>query len=201
MRRRTMLLAPLGLAACQVVPQRPYQPTRIWPLEVARPRPLPPVPRGPVLLLRDMQAAPGLQSRPLLALQADGSLRGDAYETWSAPPAEAAGAALRGWLAGAGLFAAVLAPGSRLNASLILEAELTALWAEPAAHRARASIGFNLLSQRGSDTALLRQSVAEGIAPLDGDGAAALSAAQLQALAACFSQIEQTIAAELPRAR
>ena len=44
------------------------------------------------------------------------------------PPAQAVEDGLRQWLAATGLFGAVLAPGSRLAADLVLEGDLTAFW-------------------------------------------------------------------------
>ena len=201
MKRRILLIAPAMLAACQVLPDRPYQQTRTWPLQVPRDNPAAPASRGPVVLLRELQAAPGLQTRSLLSLQADGSLKANPYELWSAPPAQAVADQLRAWLAGAGLFAGVVAPGSRLHASLVLEAELTALWAEPAAHRARATLGFNILADRGGDIGLLKQGVAEGSAPLASDDAPAQAAAEIAALAAAFGEIEAALQAAMPKGR
>jgi len=199
MKRRFLLIcAPALLAACQVLPDRPYQQTRTWPLQVARANPAEPAPHGPVVLLRQVQAAPGLQTRSLLSLRDDGSLQANPYELWSAPPAQAVEDQLRAWLAGAGRFAAVVAPGSRLHAALVLEAELTALWAEPAAHRARATLGFNILADRGGDISLLKQGVAEGTAALASNDAPAQAAAQAAALGAAFGEIERALLATMP---
>ena len=79
----------------------------------------PPNPRGRVLLVRDVRAGPGLEVRGLQWLQRDGSVHVDFYEQWAVPPAQAVEDDLRQWLADAGLFRAVVAPGSRLNADFV----------------------------------------------------------------------------------
>ncbi len=95
MKRRVVLLAPLLLGACSILPDRPYQEKRAWPLTVDRPNAPRPRTRGKVLLVRSLTAAPGLQDRGLLTLQADGSMRTSVYEEWISPPALAVEASLR----------------------------------------------------------------------------------------------------------
>lgn len=194
MKRRFALMAPLLLGACSILPDRPYQEKRAWPLTVARPTARRPRSRGKVLLVRTVTAAPGLQDRGLLTLQADGSMRTSFYEEWIAPPAAAVEESLRRWLAESGLFAAVIAPGSRGTADLVLECELTALWAEPAAHRAVAGLAFALFAGRYSAQALLVQHAVTGTAPLAKLEPQASADAQKQALADAFGQIEKGLA-------
>jgi len=183
--RRAMFA--LALGGCSVLPDRPFQETRRFTLAPERPTPLPPLPRGPVLLVRAFRVAPGLEERGLRRVAADGTVANAPYEEWVAPPAELAEAALRRWLAGAGLFSAVIAPGSRLEPTLILEAELSRL---EIASEARAAIGGVLLDDRSR---LLRPFVAEGSAALPGGGvppAPDAAAAMRTALAAAFGAVE-----------
>src|SRR5215472_8066786 len=135
MRRRRVLALPLLLAACGLS-ERPYAERRQWPLLIRRPNALPPRTGGRILEVRPINAGPGLEVRGLQSLEGDGSLHTAFYEEWAVPPAEGIGDALRLWLAGSGKFGAVVAPGSRLTADLVLEGELTALWTEPAQQHA-----------------------------------------------------------------
>ncbi len=174
------LLLPAGAAGCSVVPDRPYQEVRRFALSPERPgqgagQGAGAIPVGtrerPVLLVRSLRAAPGLEQRGLRILRADRTVEIRAWDEWAAPPAEAAEEALRRWLAGSGLFAAVTAPGSRLSADLVLEGELVRLRAEPAAGVARAGLSLLLLQARGEDGEGARirgQILAEGEAPLPG---------------------------------
>ena len=195
MKRRALLLAPLLVAACNALPERPYPQKRDWPLVVRRPAALPPRAGAGVLLLRGLAAAPGLEERGLHALQPDVSMRVSYYEEWLVAPALGIEDALRQWLADSGLFAAVLAPGSRMNADLVLEGELTALWTEAAARRAVAGLAYALLDQRHGAATVRDQRAISGTAPLTSPDAPASVAAQLRALAEVFGQIEQALAA------
>jgi ABC-type uncharacterized transport system auxiliary subunit len=193
MKRRTLLLAPLLTGACSVLPERPYAQKRDWPLAVRRPVGQPPRAGGAVLLVRGLAAAPGLEDRGLHALQPDGSMRVSYYEQWITPPAQGVEETLRQWLAASGLFAAVLAPGSRAAADLVLEGELTALWTEPASGRAVAGLAYALLDQRHGAAAVLTQQVVVGTAPLRIPSAPASVDAQQRALADAFGQIERSL--------
>ena len=65
------------------------------------------------------------------SLGGGGQVDTEFYNEWAAPPVELVEEAMRQWLAASGLFAAVVSPGSRLRAGLVLEAELLRLQAEP----------------------------------------------------------------------
>ena len=180
MRRRMVLATALVLAGCGL-DTRPYLERREWPLLVRRPQALPARSGAPVLLVRSFAAGPGMEARGLQSVQPDGSLHTEFYEQWSVLPAQAVEEAVRGWLADAGLFSAVLAPGSRLNADLVLEGELDALWTVPAEHVARATAGVTLVAQGTAGTRLALQQRVVGEAPLAGatppDAAGAMTAA------------------------
>ena len=139
-RRAMLLAAPFLASACSVLPERPYQEVLRYALE---PRRQGEGWRGKgrrLLLLRTLRAPPALDVRGLRGIRPDGTEEIDFYAEWIAPPAEAAEQALRRWLIDARLFAAVLAPGSRANADLVLEGELTRLVANRAMGQAEAEL-------------------------------------------------------------
>ena len=191
-RRRLLLAAPLFLAGCGLS-ERPYAERRQWPLMPRRPRAESPRPRAPVLLVRGLRAGPGLEVRGLQSLQPDGSIRTEFYEEWGAPPAQAAEEALRAWLADSGLFAAVLAQGSRMEADQVLEGELTALWTIPATGQAHCALGITLLDQRGATPRVRLQNRFAAEAPLSGPTPREAAEAQSAALAATLARIEAAL--------
>jgi ABC-type uncharacterized transport system auxiliary subunit len=183
----------LALAGCGLS-ERPYLQKRVWPLMVQRPDVRAPNPRGRTLLIRTVQAGPGLEARGLQSLQEDGSVRLDFYEEWAVPPAQGAETSLRQWLTGSGLFAAILAPGSRMEAEWVLEATLTEFIAEPTKNRARAAMTVVVLDQRNSGTRVLAQRRLTAEAPLANAEAPAVVAALRQALEPVLAQAEQALA-------
>lgn len=195
--RRRFLMLTAALGGCSILPTRPYVERRDWPLDVRRPSVLPPNPRGPVLLVRTVRAAPGLETQGLQTIQADGSVHVDYYERWSAPPADAVEEQLRRWLAASGLFAGVLAPGSRARADLALEAELLTLVAAPAQASSRASLGFVLIDLRPSPSHLLLQAEETGGARLPGLSPPEIAASGRDALADLLGGVERRLAASL----
>ena len=75
MRRRRMMggmTAALATAlvgsGCSVLPSQPYLQRRDWPMVVRRPATLPSRPGGRVLLVRTVEAGPGLERRGLQTL-------------------------------------------------------------------------------------------------------------------------------------
>lgn len=156
MMRRILLASLIGVGACGLS-ERPFLERRQWPLIVRRPTIRPPRPRGRVLLVQSVRANAELTVRGLITLQPDGSMSTNFYEEWAVPPAEAVSDDLRQWLAGSGLYAAVLAPGSRLSADLVLDATLLAFWANVKTNRTRVSLGLVLLDQRHGPIRVLLQ--------------------------------------------
>lgn len=189
MNRRLLLAAALLAPGCSVLPSQKLEERREWPLVVDRPNRLPPRARGPVLLVRSVQAGPGLGQRGLQWLQPDGSVRIDFYEQWAVPPAQGVEASLRAWLAASGLFAAVLAPGSRMRADWVLEAELTQLLADVGAGQARVALSAVLIDERGSSRPV-RQDMLRGQAPLPGTEVPGAVEAELRAVAEVLGQVE-----------
>jgi ABC-type uncharacterized transport system auxiliary subunit len=192
MKRRAFLAAPLLLSACGLA-ERPYAERRQWPLIARRPRSETPRRGAPILLVRGLRAGPGLEQRGLQSLQADGSIRSAFYEEWAAPPAQAVEEALRGWLADSGLYSAVVASGTRLDADHVLEGELTGLWSIPATGQAHIALGITVLAERPATTRVLLQHRLTAEAPLAGASVREAVEAQSAALAAVLAQVEAAL--------
>ncbi|MDR3538332.1 MAG: ABC-type transport auxiliary lipoprotein family protein [Acetobacteraceae bacterium] len=203
MRRRTLLGGAVALfggsvGGCSVLPSQPYVQRRDWPLAVRRGEARGPRIGGRMLLVRSVTAAPGLEARGVQWLLPDGSVHVDYYEQWAVPPAQAVEDDLRQWLADAGLFAAVVGPGSRINADLVLEGELTALVGDLQAGVARASLALVLLDQHPNPAKVLLQQTATATVPLASNEPKAVVAALQAAVAAVLRQAEATVAGALP---
>ena len=191
MQRRAVLM-PLLLAGCGLA-ERPYAERRQWPLMVARPGALPVRPGGKVLEVRTVRAGPGLDARGFQALGADGSIATEFYEEWSVPPAHGVEEAVRTWLGGAGLFAAVLAPGSRLSPDYVIEGDLGALWTEPAAGVAHAALGVTLIAMQGEQPRVAIQRRYRETAALVGTGPAVAAQGMTAALALVLARLEADV--------
>ncbi|CAH0225195.1 ABC-type transport auxiliary lipoprotein family protein [Roseomonas sp. CECT 9278] len=194
MHRRLLLVVPL-LAGCSVLPDRPYVETRRFPLEPRRP----PGAEGAArrsLLVRTIRAGAGMETRNLRTIRPDGTENLDFYAEWAAPPAEAAEQALRRWLIDARLFAAILAPGSRVTPDYVLEGEITQLAAVQGEGRARAELTLLLVDERNGSR-LVGQMVSSGTAPLASGTAAPTpdqaAEAMGAALGSALSSLEQAL--------
>ena len=197
MKRRWLCAGIVSLARCSVLPQTPYLQRRDWPLDVHRTAVVPPRRRGRVLLVRSLRAAPSLESRGLQWLQRDGSVHVDFYEQWAVPPAQAVEDDLRRWLAGAGLFSAVIAPGSQLSADFVLEGELTVFMAEPSAGKARAALALVLLDQRNGSAKVLLQRTEAAEVRLADQEPQAIAEAMKAAIIDVLRRTEAAIAAAI----
>lgn len=194
--RRRVLLGGLALGGCgSILPDRPNVPVRRYILAPRRPSSETPRAGAPVLLVRRVRAVPGLQELGLRRVRPDGAFDILPYEEWIAPPGDLAEAALRGWLTASGLFAAVVAPGSRADAGLVLEAQLTVLEAAPSAGEARAALmGVLLREERLAARVLAPFEVAASV-PLARDAEAPAMAQAMQlALGHAFGRLEAVLA-------
>jgi cholesterol transport system auxiliary component len=192
--RRLALAAMLSLAGCSVLPSEPYPDRRNWPLVVRRPEALPPRRNGTALLVRTVSASPELEARGLQWLRPDGSVHVDYYEQWAVPPAQAVDDDLRQWLAASGIYAAVLAPGSRLSADLVLEGELETFIADVPAGMARARLAVVLLDERPNPAKVKLQRTFTADAPLAGGTIPQLVDALRAALRDVLQQVELALA-------
>ena len=147
-----------------------------------------------MLLVRPIQAAPGLESRGLQTLQPDGSLRTAFYEQWAVPPAQGVDDDLRRWLADSGLFAAVVATGSRLNPAAGPGGRTGGAARRSGRHDgARGAVaGVDRPARRGARILLERTEAAS--VRLEGTDPPDLVRAQLAAVAAVLRQTEIDLA-------
>jgi|tagenome__1003787_1003787.scaffolds.fasta_scaffold20300282_1 ABC-type uncharacterized transport system auxiliary subunit len=194
MKRRWLVACSLSLAGCSLLPQTPYVQQRAWPLDVERSAVAPHKARGRVLLVRSVRAAPGLQDRGLQWLQRDGSVHVDYYEQWAVPPAQAVENDLRQWLMDSGLFAAVVAPGSRLNADYVIEGELETFIADPNAGLVHVSLALVLLDQRQGSTKVLLQRTESADVKLSASDAPAIAEAMRAAIVEVLRRTEADVA-------
>ena len=193
MRRRLALASVLAIAGCSLLPSQSYVERRNWPLVIRRPTTLPPRTRGKVLLVRTVTAAPELETRGLQWLEHDGSVHVDYYEQWAVAPAEAVDDDLRQWLAASGLYAAVLAPGSRLNADLVLEGQLETFVADLPSGIARAALAIVLVDQKPDPAKVLLQRTVRVDAKMAGTNIPGLVDAMRLALRDVLQQTEAAI--------
>jgi ABC-type uncharacterized transport system auxiliary subunit len=194
MKRRCLVASVFALTGCSLLPQAAYVQQRAWPLDVRRPTVLPRKPHGHVLLVRSVRAAPGLEDRGLQWLQRDGSVHVDFYEQWAVPPAQAMEDNLRQWLADSGLFAAVVAPGSRLNADFVLEGELDSFIADPPGGVVHVALALVLLDQRRGSTKVLLQRTESAETKLPAADPPAIAEAMRTGMAEVLRRTESAVA-------
>ena len=192
--RRAALISLLtgGLLGCGLA-ERPYAAVRRWPLQILRPSILPLRPGGKIIEMRSITAGPGLESDELQALQPDGSLAQQFYERWVVPPAEGVSAALRLWLAQSGRFGGVVNQGSRTEADVAMEGELTVLVSNVPAQTAQAAMALTFIDLRQPARPILLQITPATTTKLADATPAMQVKAQLSALAALFEQIEHVV--------
>lgn len=193
MRRRLLLLAaPLGLAGCgSLLPTQKYVPRITWPLQPAAPTTKITNSNGPVLLVRAINPAPGLEQRGLQSLTKDGNLIVDYYNLWAVPPAQALTQGLINWAQASGHFSAVVTPGSRLTPDLIVEGELSALLVDLATSQARAQMTLLIIKPALNVAGFaqpLTQTTLYATAPVQGNTPEAQATAQCAAVASLLSQ-------------
>ncbi|MDE8349966.1 MAG: ABC-type transport auxiliary lipoprotein family protein [Acidocella sp.] len=192
MQRRLILMAPLWLAGCgSLLPTQKYVRQVNWPLQPSPPVSNPPNPNGPILLVRDLAAGPGLNEQGLRTLRPDGSLDVAYYNRWAVAPADAATAALTAWAAASGAFSAVVNTGTRLTPALIVEGELTEFVADPTAGQARAVLTLVVIANNPGPIGKshpLAQQLITGTAPLHSTDAKAEVVAMQAALANALGQ-------------
>lgn len=159
--RRAIMLGSVGLAACSVLPQPKYVQQTQWPLQLHPARAVAGPKNGKVLLVRDVQASPGVDRLGLQWYEPNGSVHVDFYNQWAVTPSQAVTNNLQQWLAASGLFAAVVSPGSGLSPGLILDTQLTQFIADPRAMTAHTALQITLINPtRTPSQALLQQSIA-----------------------------------------
>jgi ABC-type uncharacterized transport system auxiliary subunit len=194
MKRRVIVAAPVVLAGCaSLLPKQQYIPQVNWPLDPQPPASEPVNAAGKVVLLRDLNAGPGMSNQGIQTLHQDGSLSISYYNQWAVAPADAAAEVLANWLAASGAFSAVVAPGSRLTANLIVEGEFSELLSDLGAGDAKAVLTLVVIQSVNGNTRPLAQQRIVGTAKLSGTDYPAQVAAQTAALADAMQQAVRLI--------
>ncbi len=199
MNRRFFLLSPLVVpllaGGCSILPERPNVPVRRYPLAPRRPSASAGMASAPVLLVRRVRAVPGLQDLALRRVRTDGAFEYLPYEEWVASPADLTDAALVAWLQASGLYAAVVQTGTRADANIVLELQLTALEAVPGSQQARAALAGVLLREDRLATRVIGTLEAAGTAPLAANATPPDTARAMEAaLGAAFAALEGQLA-------
>jgi cholesterol transport system auxiliary component len=193
--RRWLVAGTMLLGGCNTILQRPPTVQTVnWPLTVRRPQALPARPHGKILLVRDIQAAPGLDQQGLEWLLPSGSVHIDFYNQWSVPPASAIAGDLRLWLADAGLFAAVIAPNSGLTPDLALEGTLLTFVGDPRTLTGRAALLVTVFDSRRAPPRVLTQTTLQATAPMPQDTPAGVASALQAAVARLMAEVEAVLA-------
>jgi cholesterol transport system auxiliary component len=193
-KRRLVVGATLLLGGCNTILQRPPAVQTVnWPLNVQRPHALPPRRHGKVLLVRDIGTAPGLEQQGVQWLLPNGSVHVDFYNQWVVPPAAAVTNDLRQWLAGSGMFAAVVGPGAVSAPDYTLEGTLLTFIGEPRTLTARAALTITLLNVGHASRAVLLQRTLQAVAPLPQDTPAGVAAGLRSALAQLLAETEAAV--------
>jgi len=87
-------------------------------------------PTGPVLLLRTLEVSPLFASQALVYRTGPNTYETDPYAGFLVPPGRTLAIPLRAYLANSGAFAAVVAPGSLLNADEVVQVQVTELYGD-----------------------------------------------------------------------
>ncbi|MDX1593156.1 MAG: ABC-type transport auxiliary lipoprotein family protein [Gammaproteobacteria bacterium] len=158
MNPRTVCLLPLWLALAGCAPLLPTPETTET---VARhavrpdilPAPAPAVPGAPALAVAQLRRGPLIDDRAMVYVDAEGRRGTFVNNAWAAPPDLQLAEWLVAALERAGGTPAVVAPGGRGDAELLLEGELLRfeLVAEPPPGSLRAELRLQLLTARGRE--------------------------------------------------
>lgn len=207
--RKAAALAILCLLAASCVKLERQAPEKhLWALEVERPAvaaavgEAPQAASGHTLLVRRLQVSPRVSGRELVYRTAVSAWTADYYNQFFVAPADMLTQDLRTWLAGAGLYANVVDPGSLAPAQLVLEGNVTALYGDLSARPARAvaEMQFLLLDARGDERRVLLTRAYSRGAPMQGNTPQELVAALRQAVAGIYSDLEADLRKAVPAA-
>ena len=192
--RRVALATLAELAGCSVLPRPSYVQQTQWPLTVQRPQALPAPAHGKVLLVRDVTPAPGLDQRGLQWLEPNGSVHVDFYNQWAVSPPAGVTTDLQQWLAGSGLFDAVVGASSGLAPDLILDTELTQFIADPRNMTAHAAAQITLINAHSVPSRVVLQRTVTGEARLPTDNPQGVADGLRSALAALLGRVQAALA-------
>jgi cholesterol transport system auxiliary component len=178
-----------GLFGCaQSLPQRQY-----YILEARRPAETPATGSQATLLLRPFRMDVAFVGRSLVYRVSAFRYESDYYHQFLIPPAAMLEEKTRDWLADCGLFAQIVPPGSAVEATYTLSANVTALYgdfSDRSAPQAVLDIHFTLLGAPGPDQPTLLAKSYRAASPIAERTADAVIAALNQDLVQILSQLE-----------
>ncbi len=195
-RRGLVLPLAAALAACGNPLSRPYPEKQIFVLRVPREAPRDPIARPRLLLMRDVDAAPGVEARGLVTRLDESRQQTDFWNEFALPPARLVDEQLRRWLDASGAVSAVLDGGSRARSDVVLEPTLTALYADatdPRHPAAQVTLAVLLLDASRSPPRLVAQETISQRVALANTEPATVVAGMNTALASIFARIEMLL--------
>lgn len=163
MKRTSLLLLALGaglLPTGCLSTSRPYPEKQRFVLDAPREASAPSREGGPLLEVPPFGQGPRLAGRQLVYRTAASEYVPDFYAEFWGPPGGLMADVVRRWLAGSGLFAGVLEPGSGLRPTLVLQGWISELYGDyrdPAAPKAVLQLHLVLLDRRGAEPRILLQ--------------------------------------------
>ncbi len=199
------LLPVLGLAltACVDLTQRPLEKQRYL-LAAPRPESRPAPTKGEILLLRPFAVASAFAGKGFVhRLDAERYASDPEHELFVGP-GDAVTMVAERWLEDAGLFRAVVRPGSPLQPTLRLEGDVRALYldrTDPAAPAAIAHLSVLLLREDGEGRTLLGQHEYRADVQAEAATAPEFVRALDRALAAVMASLEKDLATWLAAAK
>jgi cholesterol transport system auxiliary component len=183
------------ITSCSIRQSHPAQQTFL--LEARRD--LPPAQGTPhaILRIRPATVAAPFDHNAFVYRDGDLAYETDFYHQFLVPPRALITEATRQWLAGSGLFLAVLDPASRVVPTHTLEANLSSLYGDfrnPAAPEAVLSIQFHLLRETPAGLQIQFHQTYRSTVPLERPGADALARSWSRALEHVLAALESDLA-------
>lgn len=200
-RRFAALFPVLATAGCVGLAREAPQKIR-YVLQVSRPAGTParaPLAAGTILRVRPFHLATPTSTQSLVFRRAASRFEADFYHEWLGPPEQNVAVLAKRWLEDSGLFAAVVDADSSLEATHVLEGDLTALFGDLSGDRPHAVLGCAFVLLEGPDDALVFARRYEEREPLPADTPDELVAGFERALARILRALEEDLERALHR--
>jgi cholesterol transport system auxiliary component len=199
MKRTPMLIAALALASLAgcVSLERDYPEKHYYALSVERKAAARPTVPKAILRVLACRVAPGFDKTPIVVRKSEHAYESRFYDEFFLPPSDMVTAATRDWLARSGLFEEVVTSGSLVDAPLVLETSVGAIYGDfrEGGKPAAVLVFQALLLREGADgpRIVLDRTYRES-APLGEATASGIAAGLDVALAAALAALEADLA-------